>query len=180
HAHLAIPPYPDEYEKRTKLKNGLQVLLRPIRPEDEPMWHQLVAACSQESIWYRFRYLFKESTHDMAMRYCFVDYDREVGVVAEIEEDGERKLIGVGRLAADADHNEAEYALLVADAWQGQGLGSIMTEHCLEICRKWGIKRVVAEMAPDNKRMFGILERRGFQLQFQPENDVVLADMALV
>ncbi len=180
HAHLAIPPYPDEYEKRTKLKNGLQVLLRPIRPEDEPMWHALVAACSQESIWYRFRYLFKESTHDMAMRYCFVDYDREIGMVAEIEDEGERKLIGVGRLAADADHNEAEYALLVADAWQGQGLGSIMTEHCLDICKRWGIKRVVAEMAPDNKRMFGILERRGFNVQFQPENDVVMANISLV
>jgi acetyltransferase len=179
YSHLAIPPYPEQYERKARLKNGLQVLLRPIKPEDEPMWHALLAACSQESLWFRFRYLFKQTTHEMATRFCFIDYDREIGIVAEIEEDGERKLIGVGRLVSDADHVDAEYAVLIADAYQGIGLGSLLTDYCLEICANWGIRRVVAETSPDNKRMIGILEERAFELDFQPQNDVVLANKML-
>jgi acetyltransferase len=179
YSHLAIPPYPEQYERKAKLKSGLHVLLRPIKPEDEPMWHALLAACSQESIWFRFRYLFKHTTHEMATRFCFIDYDREIGIVAEIEEDGARKLIGVGRVVADADHTDAEYAVLVADAYQGIGLGSLLTDYCMEICNDWGIQRIVAETSPDNKRMLGILEQRNFGLEFQPQNDVVLANKTL-
>ena len=68
-----------------KLKDGTPVLLRPIKPEDEPMWHELLASCSPESIRFRFRYLFKQTTHEMATRFCFIDYDREIAIVAEIE-----------------------------------------------------------------------------------------------
>ena len=85
YAHLAIRPYPDEYRRPAKLKDGTQVLLRPIKPEDEPLWHDLLASCSRESLWFRFRYLFKETTHEMATRFCFIDYDREIAIVAELE-----------------------------------------------------------------------------------------------
>ncbi|NQT13438.1 MAG: acetate--CoA ligase family protein, partial [Planctomycetes bacterium] len=79
YAHLAIRPYPEEFVTERKLKDGTPVILRPIKPEDEPMWHELLAGCSTESIWFRFSYLFKETTHEMATRYCFIDYDREIG-----------------------------------------------------------------------------------------------------
>src|SRR5690606_26194718 len=135
YSHLAIRPYPEEWVRPNKLRDGTPILLRPIKPEDEPLWHELLANCSQESLWFRFRYVFKSTTHEMATRYCFIDYDREIAIVAEIEEDGQRKLIGVGRIVADSDHRDGEYAVLVADAWQGMGLGSIMTDYCLEICK---------------------------------------------
>ncbi len=96
YAHLAIRPYPEEYVTERKMKDGTNVILRPIKPEDEPMWHELLGSCSTQSIWFRFSYLFKQTTHEMATRYCFIDYDRELGIVAEVEEEGQRKLIGVG------------------------------------------------------------------------------------
>jgi acetyltransferase len=179
YSHLAICPYPEEYTKSVKLKDGTRVLLRPIKPEDEPMWHSLLASCSQESLWFRFRYLFKQTTHDMATRFCFIDYDREIAIVAEVEEDDQRKLIGVGRLVANADHTDAEYAVLVADAYQGIGLGSLLTDYCLEICKSWGINTVLTETAPENQRMLGMFQRRGFQLDGSVSDDVVLGRKSL-
>ena len=142
-----------------------KVLLRPIRPEDEPMWHEYLKNCSQRSIWQRFRYLFKESTHEMATRFCFVDYDRTMAIVAEIETEGHREIIGVARLVADADHRVAEYAILLADDWQGRGLGNLLTDFCFEICKTWGIDRVYAETTIDNQRMQKILRRQNFKLK---------------
>jgi acetyltransferase len=180
YSHLAIRPYPEEYTRPAKLKDGMRVLLRPIKPEDEPLWHAMLASCSQESIWFRFRYLFKQTTHEMATRYCFIDYDREIAIVAEVEADDQRKLIGVGRLVADADHTDAEYAVLVADAYQGIGLGSLLTDYCLEICKGWGIGTVVAETAPENHRMLSIFANRGFELDRTVSSDVVLGSKSLM
>lgn len=178
YSHLAIRPFPEELTRKAKLKDGQQVLLRPIKPEDEPMWHDLLAACSRESIWFRFRYIFKETTHEMATRFCFIDYDREIAIVAEIEEQGARKLIGVGRLVAGTDRRDAEYAVLIADAWQGQRLGSLLTDYCLQIAETWGVERVWAETTTDNRRMLAILQDRGFTFE-EPEADEVLANKLL-
>ncbi|MGE3779741.1 MAG: GNAT family N-acetyltransferase, partial [Pirellulaceae bacterium] len=174
YSHLAIRPYPEEFQRQVPLKDGTEVLLRPIKPEDEPMWHELVANCSQESLWFRFRYLFKETTHEMATRFCFLDYDREIAIVAEIEQGTTRHLIGVGRLVANTDHTDAEYAVLVADAYQGQGLGSLLTDFCLEICQRWNINTVVAETAPENHRMIALFEHRGFKLDYSVSPDAVV------
>ena len=86
----------------------------------------MLSACSLDSIWMRFRGLVKH-THELATRFCYIDYDRELAIVAEIEEEGKRKLAGVGRLVADPDHTDAEYAVLVADPWQGKGLSDALT-----------------------------------------------------
>jgi acetyltransferase len=175
YAHLAIRPYPEPYVRPTSLRDGTAVTLRPIKPEDEPLWHELIAACSRDSIYYRFRYLFRKTTHDMATRYCFIDYDREIAIVAEIVAEGARKLIGVGRLVSDPDREFAEYAVLVADAWQGKGIGGLLTDYCLEIAGDWGLKRVVAETMPDNRRMIATFRRRSFELEHDLSGGVVLA-----
>jgi acetyltransferase len=174
YGHLAIRPYPEEYVTQRKLKDGTEVVLRPIKPEDEPMWHELLASCSTQSIWFRFSYLFKQTTHEMASRYCFIDYDREMGIVAEVEEEGQRKLIGVGRLVADVDHVAAEYAIIVVDRWHGRGLGGVLTDYCLELAKKWGVKRVVAEVSKENVRMLATFRNRNFDLDDKIEQDVVL------
>ncbi|QDV23635.1 acetate--CoA ligase alpha subunit [Aureliella helgolandensis] len=179
YSHLAIRPYPDEFTKLAKLKDGTSVVLRPIKPEDEPMWHALVASCSSESLHLRFRYMFKATTHAMATRFCFIDYDREIAMVAETQENGERRLIGVGRLVADADHREAEYAILVSDPWQGIGLGSALTDLCLDICGRWGVRSVVAEMAQQNHRMVHMFELRGFEIDRSHAQDAVVARKTL-
>ncbi len=179
YAHLAIRPYPEEFVTQRTLKDDIPVILRPIKPEDEPMWHELVASCSTESIWLRFSYLFKHTTHEMASRYCFIDYDREMGIVAEVKENGERKLIGVGRLVADMNHDTAEYAVIVVDRWQGRGLGGMLTDYCMEIANKWGVKRVVAVMAKNNTKMMKTFRNRGFEIDSEHEEDVVLVSKAV-
>lgn len=174
YSHLAIRPYPEEYVSQRELKDGTVVTLRPIKPEDEPMWHDLLGNCSTQSLWFRFSYLFKQTTHEMATRYCFIDYDREIGIVAEVEEEGQRKLIGVGRLVADVNHEAAEYAVIVVDRWHGRGLGGMLTDYSLEVAKKWGVKRVVAETTKDNARMLATFRERGFHLNDEAEQDVVL------
>ena len=173
YAHLAIRPYPEEYVAERQMKDGTPVILRPIKPEDEPMWHELLANCSTQSIWFRFSYLFKQTTHEMASRYCFIDYDRELGIVAEVEEEGQRKLIGIGRLVADMNHEAAEYAVIVVDRWHGHGLGGLLTDYSLEVAKKWGVKQVVAEVSKDNVRMLATFRDRGFEFNEQ-EQDVVI------
>ena len=174
YAHLAIRPYPEEFVTERQLKDGTPVVLRPIKPEDEPMWHELLAGCSTESIWFRFSYLFKQTTHEMATRYCFIDYDREIGIVAELEEDGQRKLLGVGRLVADMNHEAAEYAVLVVDRYQGRGLGGVLTDYSLEVAKRWGVKSVVAETFKSNARALAMFRNRGFAMDDEKEEDVVL------
>jgi acetyltransferase len=179
YAHLAIRPYPQEFVRLDTLPDGRPLTLRPIRPEDEPQWLQLVASCSPESLHARFRYLFKQPTHEMAARFCFLDYDRELAIMAEIENLGKREFTGVGRLSADPNHETAEFALLVADAWQNAGLGLMLTDHCLEIARSWGIQRVIAETSLDNPRMISIFEQRGFRVEHSLKDGVVAAERRL-
>ena len=178
-AHLAIQPYPEEYVTQRKLKDGTEITLRPIKPEDEPLWHELLAGCSTQSRWFRFNYLFKQTTHEMASRYCFIDYDRELAIVAEVEEEGQRKLIGIGRLVADVDHQTAEYAVIVVDRWQGRGLGGMLTDYCLELAKTWGVKQVVAEIAKDNGRMLATFRNRGFEIHSPMGQDVAMATKVL-
>lgn len=174
YAHLAIRPYPEEFVAERTLKDGTPVTLRPIKPEDEPLWHELLASCSTQTLWFRFSYLFKQTTHEMATRYCFIDYDREIGIVAEVGTNGNRKLIGVGRLVADMNHETAEYAVIVADQWHSKGLGGTMTDYCCEVAKKWGVKQIVAETSKDNARMLATFRNRGFSLDEEKEEDVVL------
>ncbi len=175
YSHLVIRPYPEGYEREVTLKDGTRVLLRPIRPEDEPLWHEMLAISSRESIRFRFRYIFKETTHQMAIPYCFIDYDREMAIVGIVEEGGRKRMIGVGRLISDPDRMNAEYAVFVADPWQSKGLGEILTAYALEIARGWGIRQVTAETTPDNVRMIRIFEKHGFTLKYRTEESVVLA-----
>jgi acetyltransferase len=152
------------------------VTLRPIKPEDEPLWHEMLDSCSRDTIAMRFRGMVKY-THEMATRYCFVDYDRELAIVPELEEaDGSRKLLGVGRLVADTDRQSAEYALLVADPWQRRGLGDLLTDYCLEVARSWGMSRVFAETTSDNVNMIGVMKKHDFTLKHLTEEGLVIGE----
>lgn len=171
--HLALRPYPEEYTGEASLKDGTPIRLRPIKPEDEPLWTDMLARCSPETIYARFRALFQWKHHETATRYCFIDYDREIAIVAEIEEEGAPKLVGVGRLIADPDHETVEYAVLVTDEWQNRGLGGVLTDYCYEIAKHWGLRRIVAETSPENERMIALFRNRGFRVSHDAEGDVV-------
>jgi acetyltransferase len=173
YGHLALRPYPEEYVKPARLRDGRRIILRPIKPEDEPLWFALLGSCSKESIYARFRYFFHWETHQVASRYCFIDYDREIAIVAELKEGEERRLMGVGRLVADPDHQSVEYAVLVGDPWQNMGLGGLLTDTCIEIARDWGLKTIFAQTTTDNPRMIAVFKKRDFEIRLDPRSSLV-------
>jgi acetyltransferase len=174
-SHLLIHPYPDKYTKPAKLADGSTILLRPIKPEDEPLWLDLLGSCSKESIYSRFRYNFHYDSHEIATQFCFIDYAREIAIVAEVVEEGKKKLIGVGRLIADLDHETVEYAVLISDAWQKKELGTLLTEYCVEIARQWHLKRIAAETTKDNQAMISVFKKLGFKVVFNQDTGVSVA-----
>lgn len=179
HAHLAICPYPDEYTQTLQLADGTEIFIRAIRPEDEPAWKDLIRRSSTESIWRRFRYLFQEASHEMAARFCFVDYDRELALCAEALVAGKRLLIGVARLVADPDHNQADYAVLIADDYQRRGLGAKLTAIIIDIGRRWGLKQINSETTADNQAMMHVYNRLGFEVKCSSNPQIVLANLPL-
>ncbi|MGB7934290.1 MAG: GNAT family N-acetyltransferase [Gammaproteobacteria bacterium] len=178
--HLAIRPYPEQYIRRPRLRDGTQVTLRPIRPEDEPLWHELIASSSAESIRFRFRSIFRHANHQMAVKYCTIDYERELAIVVETRVDNQRRLIGVGQLITDLNHESAEYAVIVPDPWQGRGVGALLLDYCLVLATRWGIAEVVAETDPENMRMLSLFHKRGFNSVIRREDDVVFLRKSLL
>ncbi len=172
YSHLILRPYPERLIRTAKLKDGSTVTLRPIKPEDEPLWLELLDSCSKESIYHRFRYDFYYDSHEVASQFCFIDYDREIAIVAEIEEEGKKKIIGVGRLIADPDVEIMEYAILITDAWQKKELGFIITNYCIEIAKSRGIKILVAETTRDNKPMISVFRKLNFKIRFNEDSTV--------
>ncbi len=172
YSHLILRPYPESLIKTATLKDGTEIILRPIKPEDEPLWLELLASCSKESIYHRFRYDFYFDSHDIASQYCFIDYDREIAIVAEVEEDGKKKLIGVGRLIADPDVEVMEYAILITDAWQKKELGFTLTNYCMEIAKMRGVKILAAETTKDNKPMISVFRKLNFKIRFNEDTTV--------
>ena len=164
HDHLVISPYPGKYTKHIKLKNGMDAVLRPIRPEDEPLETRMFENLSDESIAFRFFGYVPRVDHNFLTRFTHIDYDREMAIVAEIEQDGQKHMAGVVRIIADAWGESAEYAIVVADHWQGLEIGSNMTDYILEIARDKGIARIYATMLASNQRMIHMLEKRGFKM----------------
>jgi len=167
--HLSISPYPKQYEKMVNLKGGQRVLLRAVKPEDEPLEKELFQTFSDETKRFRFFSIIKEMTHERLTRYTHIDYDREVAIVAEIENHEGKKLVGVGRLIADPYNKDAEFALVVGDPWQGQGLGSMLTDYLIKIARQRRIRKLYAYLLEDNQVMAYILRKRRFEFTREGE-----------
>jgi acetyltransferase len=172
YSHLILRPYPESLIKKATLKDGTEIILRPIKPEDEPMWLDLLGSCSKESIYHRFRYDFYFDSHDIASKFCFIDYDREIAIVAEVEIEGKKELIGVGRLIADPDLEIMEYAILITDSWQKKELGFTLTNYCMEIAKARGIKKLAAETTKDNKPMISVFRKLNFKIRFNEDTTV--------
>ena len=167
--------YQKKVVKHVCLKDGTQLTLRMIQPEDESLWLDLLERCSQNSIYMRFQYAFHWHSHQVANRYCTIDYNQEIAIVPELKEDGKTKLLGVARLIADPDHRTVEFAILIADAWQHRGLGSILADYCFEIVKGWGCKNIVAQTTKDNPQMISIFRKRGFKITTDPHTSTVYA-----
>ena len=172
HQHLVISPYPKKYETLWKLRDGRTVLLRPIKPEDEPLWLEMFQNFSEESIRFRFFQIIKDTPHETRVRYCNIDYDREIAIVPELTEDGRKKILGVARVSIEPDRKAGEIAFIVADPWQGLGLGTKMVDYTLEICKDMKIETVYALILPDNYRAISLMKKMGFTIEYSSEGTV--------
>ena len=165
HEHLVISPYPKRYELLWKLNDGRNVILRPIKPEDESMWLEMFKKFSEGSVRFRFFQSIKSTPHEVRVRYCNIDYDREIAIVAELTEEGDRKILGVVRVILEPDRKTGEIAMIVADPWQGQGLGSKMTDYVIEICKDKKMETIYGIIMVDNKPAINLLRKMGFTIE---------------
>jgi len=172
HEHMVISPYPKKYEIQWLLRNGQEVTLRPIKPEDEPMWLEWFQSLSEESIRYRFFQMLKDTPHEVRVRYCNIDYDREVAIVAELIENGKRKILGVNRLSIESDGKHGEMAFIVSDYWQGLGLGTKLVDYTLDIAKEKGVENVYAIMLQDNYRALSLTKKMGFNIEYLKDGTV--------
>ena len=167
---LAIRPYPMRYVQPWSLKDDTFVNIRPIRPEDEPLMTIFHGGLSEHSVYMRYFHalnLSQRVEHERLTRICFIDYDREMVLVA-MRRQPERKIIGVGRLSKIYGSDEAEFAILIEDEYQRQGLGTELLSRLLQVAQdERDIGRVIAYMLPENLGMRRISEKLGFQLKFE-------------
>lgn len=180
----AIRPYPNQYVSPWQMKNGMEVTIRPIRPEDEPLLIQFNYNLSQESIYFRYFHLIKLSqriAHERLTRLCFIDYDREMALVADYlnPETGEHEIIAVGRLSKLTSGNRAEFALIVADKYQCQGLGSELLNRVLQVGKNENLSEINAEILLENRGMQSICEKLGFTIARTADHAVVKASISL-
>jgi acetyltransferase len=172
HQHLVITPYPKKYETLWTMRDGRQVLLRPIKPEDEPLWLEMFQNFSEESIRYRFFQIIKDTPHETRVRYCNIDYDREIALVPELTENGKRKILGVVRVGIEPNGKAGEIAFIVADPWQGLGLGAKMVDYAIEIAKNMKIETLYAIMLPDNLRAISLMKKMGFTITYAEDGTV--------
>lgn len=168
--HLVITPYPTRYVLQTVLRNGRRVILRPIRPEDEPLEKEMLSSLSEETQRGRFFTVLKDITHDMLVKFCHIDYDREMAIVAETFEDGKRRIIGIGRLIMDPDGERGECAVVVHDDFQRQGLGLRLMDMLLAVGEEKRLKEVYAYVLSSNKKMLNLAKKMGFSIESLPDN----------
>jgi len=182
--NLAIRPYPTRYAAPWTMKDGTEVNIRPIRPEDEPVMVKFHESLSERSVYLRYFHLMnleQRIRHERLMRTCFIDYDREMALVVERRnpETGEAEILGVGRLTKIHGSNDAEVAVVVSDQWQGRGLGKELLARLAIVGAEEKLSRLMASILPDNRDMMRICEKLGFSLQHSLEDEVVHAQFKL-
>ena len=176
--------YPSRIQSRCQLRSGVVLGLRVIRPEDEGRMVAFHKSLSQLTVRRRYFDSFSLEARiepGRLKRICNPDLETEVAIVAECESgDGqERKIVGVARLEDMLGRDEAEYAIIVADSWQQKGLGRKMMTQLVVLARSKGLKRISAEILPDNKGMRKMLRGLGFTLQDDYANQTTYTSLCL-
>ncbi len=175
---LAIRPYPIRYTSECKMKDGGEVTIRPIRPEDEPLMVKFHESLSERTVYQRYLHMMKLSqrvAHERLTRICFIDYDREMALVAIHE----GNIVGVSRLRKIHGTKDAEFAVIISDDYQGRGIGTELVRRLMEYARNEGVGRVIADVLPDNLVMQRISEKLGFQIKRSLDEPVVKVELDL-
>jgi acetyltransferase len=170
-ARLAIAPYPKHLESVEQSRDGTIVHFRPVRPEDEPLLHDLARHMSREDLRLRFFSPLRELTHTLAARLAQIDYDREMALVAQ--HDG--MVLGIARYFADPDRQSAEYAVAVRSDWKGRGVGYLLMTRLIDVARQYGIAELVGEVLRENEPMLEMCRALGFAIVPEANDAAVMA-----
>jgi len=179
----AIRPYPQRYVKPGTMKNGVEILVRPIRPEDEPLLIKLHQALSERTVYLRYFQplkLSQRTAHERLQRICFIDYDREMALAVEHKnENGQTEIIAIGRLSRLRGKDDGEMAVLVDDRFQHLGLGTLLYERLIEVARDEHLKTVLSTILSENREMQAICKKLGFYLEADLDDGTVEAVLQL-
>ena len=167
--HLVITPYPTRLVTNWILSDGREILIRPIKPEDEPLKYEMLASCSEETLKGRYFQKLKSLSHEMLMRLCNIDYDREIAIVAEIKEAQKKRLVGVGRLIIEPDLLNGEFAVVVHDDYQAKGLGYKLVDMLIGIAQEKGLEKFMGYVLTNNQKMLNLVRKLGFTVENAPD-----------
>lgn len=166
--HLVISAYPEEDEIHLVTQEGVRLFIRPVRPEDAPLFKVFFKVLSPTTIYNRFFCQVKELSPEMLARFTQIDYDREIALVAFDDDPGAERLLGVARIMGDPDGKKGEFAVVVGDPWHGKGIGSSLLQNCLSIAERMGFQRVWGIVLPENRSMLALGKKLGFQINRHP------------
>jgi len=172
HDNCLIASYPKKYIAVRRLKNETHVSLRPIKPEDEERFNEFLKSLSSESIRFRFFAIIKEMSHETLTRYCNLDYDREVAIIAELQE-ANKPIIGAVRLIIEPGGKSGEFAVLVSDKWQGLKLGSKLMDLLVDIGKDMRVDKIYGYVSANNYRMLQLCKKKGFKVETLDEETVI-------
>ncbi|MGC1314304.1 MAG: GNAT family N-acetyltransferase, partial [Candidatus Acidiferrum sp.] len=163
----AIRPYPSEYISQWTMKDSSTVTFRPIRPEDEPLLVDFHGKLSDSTVYLRYFHVSKLDSriaHERLIRRCCLDYGREIALVAERPNpnSGAKEILAVARVTKQSGPEEAELGVLVADSYQGMGLGAALVSRMIQIARVEKIEKIVAHILPENTPMLALAKRFHF------------------
>ena len=174
YSHMAIHPYPVHLVQDWELPDGRTVTIRPIRPEDAELEQDFVKRMSDESKYYRFMDTIRELTQAMLVRFTQIDYDREMALIATVEDENGKELqIGVSRYVTNPDGESVEFALAIADDWQKHGIGRKLMTALIDCARMKGHRSVVGDVLAMNTKMFRLMSSLGFTIHPHPEDPAV-------
>ncbi len=163
--HLVISPYPDQYEEHTQTSTGIDIFVRPIRPEDAPLLVELFESLSPQSVYRRFFTPMKRLPHSMLARFTQIDYDRHIALVALSVSKSKESMLGVARVILERNQKEAEFSIVVGDPWQGKGIGAALLQRCISIARERGIEKVMGTVLAENTQMLALGKKFGFKIK---------------
>jgi acetyltransferase len=151
-----------------KLRDGRDVILRPLRAEDEPLIKEMMSSLSEETLRVRF-FVVMEINHRMLMQFCNIDYDREIAIVAELKDGDSKRIVGGGRLIVEPDSESGQFALLVSDDFQRQGLGEKFLDITIGIAQDKGLREIYGIVLTENDKMLKLSRKMGFKPSKLPD-----------
>jgi acyl-CoA hydrolase/RimJ/RimL family protein N-acetyltransferase len=172
-------PYPQELEERVRLFGGTEVMVRPIRPDDEPKIKGMFYSFSEQTKYLRYHGTLKSLPHNRLQVFCNVDYETEMALVVELGDTGHEEIIGVGRYMTTPAKRSAEMAFVIRDDWQRKSLGTHLFQRLVEIAGAAGIRTFHADVLPENSGMLKIFHRAGLNTETVTEEGVVRVSMKL-